>query len=67
MRNPISKRFRRPLSNVLLAVLVYLALSGLHAMIDGRAPVPPTVLLVGFAVGSLVAVWIRGAMEEEAS
>ncbi len=66
MRNPVPKPFRRPLSNVLLAVLVYLALTGLHAMIDGRASVPPTFLLVGFAVG-LVAVWIRGAMKEERS
>ncbi|MGQ0661559.1 hypothetical protein [Sphingosinicella sp.] len=65
MRNPIPRRFRRSLSNVLLMVLVYLALTGLHAMIDGRAPIPPTFLLIGFVVGSLAVVWLRGAMEEE--
>ena len=65
MHNPIPKHYRRPLSRVLQGVLVFLALTGLHAMIDGRAPVPPNFALFGFAVGSLIAVWIGGAKEAQ--
>jgi hypothetical protein len=65
MRNPVPKRFRRPLSNVLFFVLVYLALTGLHALVDGREPIPSTIVLVGFAIGATIAVWSRAALQEE--
>jgi hypothetical protein len=65
MRNPIPKRYRHPLNNVVQFVLFFLACTGLHAMIIGRAPVPPTFALFGFAVGSVIAVWVQGAMADE--
>ena len=65
MPNPIPQRFRRPLSNVVLFVLVYLSLTALHAMFVGKLPVPPTFALVGFAVGSMIAVWVKAAKEDE--
>lgn len=65
MRNPIPQRFRRPLSNVVLFALVYLSSTALHAMFVGKVPFPPTFALVGFAVGSMITVWVRGAMENE--
>jgi hypothetical protein len=65
MRNPVPKQFRRPLNSLLLFVLVYLAMTGLHAMIDGRAKTPPTFLILAFAAGALIAVWIRGMVDGE--
>ena len=65
MRNPLPRHYRRPMTNVLICVLLYLALTALHAMIDGRVPTPPWFLIVGFAIGSFVAVWIGGAMEKD--
>jgi hypothetical protein len=65
MPNPIPPRFRRPLSNVVLFVLVYLSLTALHAMFVGKLPFPPTFALVGFAIGSMIAVWVKAAKENE--
>jgi protein-S-isoprenylcysteine O-methyltransferase Ste14 len=67
MANPLPKRFRRPTSSLLLFVLVYLALTGLHAMIDGRAEAPSIYLVVGFLIAFVIAALVRGAMEEETS
>ena len=65
MPNPIPPRFRRPLGNVVLVVLVYLSLTALHAMFVGKLPFPPTFALVGFAIGSMIAVWVKAAKENE--
>lgn len=65
MPNPIPPRFRRPLGNVVLFVLVYLSLTALHAMFVGKLPFPPTFALVGFAIGSMIAVWVKAAKENE--
>ena len=65
MPNPIPRRLRRPLSNVVLFVLVYLSLTALHAMFVGKLPFPPTFALVGFAIGSMIAVWVKAAKENE--
>lgn len=67
MQNPVPKRYRQSLRNVLLMVLVYLALTGLHAMIEGRAPVPTTLTMVVFGVAALLGTWVRGLMQEERS
>ena len=65
MRNPLPKHYHRPVRNLLIFLLVYLALTELHAMIDGRMPAPPWFLIVGFAIGSLIAVYIGGAKEKD--
>lgn len=63
MRNPIPKRFRNPYP--LMFVVWYFAAVGLHAMIDGRAPVPPSYALVGFAVGLSIAFWVQVVKKSE--
>jgi hypothetical protein len=65
MRKLFPERLRRPLKNILLMVVIYLALTGLHAMIDGRAPVPSTFVLVAFAIAALATVWLRGDPQEK--
>jgi hypothetical protein len=65
VRNPLPRRYRRPLGNAALCILIYLALTGLHAMIDGRAPAPSLGLIVAFVIGSAIGVWINGLRDED--
>jgi hypothetical protein len=66
IENPVPVRFRRSLGNVVLTVLVFLALTGLHAIISGSEPSPPPCVLIGFGLGSILGVLVRGAMAGKA-
>src|SRR5688572_31124838 len=67
VRNPIPKRYRKSADSLLFFVLVYLAATGLHAIIDGRARGPSWFVVAAFLAGALIAVYVRGAMHEEES
>ena len=67
MHNPLPRRYRRPLGNIALCILIYLALVGVHAMIDGRAPAPSFGLIIAFLIGSAIGVWINGLRDVEES
>ncbi len=64
MYNPVPERFRKPAGNICFTVLVYLATVGLFAIIDGKVEAPPSFMLVGFAGGSLVALFVAAERQK---
>ena len=65
MPNPIPKRFRRPLKNIVVFVLVYLSGTALLSLLMGKVLFPPIFPIVCFAIGSMIAVWLKGAKGKE--
>jgi len=60
-----SDEISKPPGNVVLIALVFLAMTGLHAIFEGRAAEPSIYTLTGFAFASLIAVRLRGAVSDK--
>lgn len=61
MRNPVPDHYRKPLGNVVLLGLLYLAGKGLLGMVGGSVDPPSLGMIVGYLIGGAAGVWMFGS------